>query len=879
MPHFSREQLSALLARAQLLGAAQAEELIRASVNDTPGLVEEMLGRLRLLVDTHPLDDIAARLERSTGLPYAELGPWRLRRVIDQGGSSTICEADREDDFQKRVAIKILDRIGPAEVSAVRRFLAERQFLADLEHPHIARLIDGGTAPRGEPYLVLELIDGRPLDEYCSAQRLDLKQILVLLGTIAQTVHFAHQRLLIHRDLKPRNILVTHNGTPKLLDFGAAKQRSILADTTRRSHAPMTVLYASPEQVSGGLLSTATDIYSLGVVLYQLVTHRSPYSVSLEEPYALTRAIVESTPQRPSQLLAVSASAQINRRDLDAVILKCLAKTPAQRYASMAALADDLHALAHGSPVAALVPSRWERAARFLKRHRLATALATAAVVALLSLTVVLLIALERTRVAQSGSEASLALLFEVLGSSNDGLATRPLDARELLLKARNQVNQRFANSPLERMQLQARIARAFRSLGFNAEALPAIVEARALAAAASRSDWADFALMEAQTRFASGDYTGTLTTCAEILRPATELPLPSKVLRNQAEMLRAMAALTEDATRGVESVAGARRAAAELLELEPAPQQRVEIMTRLGEIELRAGDTKAAAASFSRALEASAGRSVNERSTLQLQLMRIARAQGDFDRAKLLGQDALAAQIATYGADSPRLIILYSDIAIAALSAGELDDAQRASERAMVLIKAINPNLLQPFAPGVVGGLARIAMERGELDVAVERATRAVALAHQLFKDNSADVAVAELTLAMAQYGSGDITASAALGTAVQQKLESTLGTGNILATRAQEFNGRIAAARGDRARAAELFATALKGRRLAYGEHHPLVTLLRVRLAIADDAGPLDTELALAWQRSVRDSKMISAATQAEIAAQLALLAQKSP
>jgi len=875
MPHFSRQQIAKILERAMQLNDAEAEELIRASVNDSPGLVDEMLDRLRMLVDTQPLNDMAERLDRHGGLPYTELGPWRLLRVLDQGGSSTICEAEREDGFQQRVAIKILDRIGPAEVSAVRRFIAERQFLADLDHPNIAHLIDGGTAPRGEPYLVLELVTGRPLDEYCLAENLDLKAILKLVAVVARTVHFAHQRLLIHRDLKPRNILVTGDGQPKLLDFGAAKQRSVMADTTRRSRAPMTVLYASPEQVSSGFLSTATDIYSLGVVLYQLITTRSPYSVSLEEPYALTRAIVESTPPAPSRERKVALSDGLSLVDLDAVVLKALAKKPKDRYASMAAFADDLEALAALQPVSARVASAWDRSLRFLRSHRLAASIAAVSLAALLALTLVLLLALERTKVAQSGSEESLALLFEVLGSANDGRATTPLDARELLLKARSQVDQRFASSVLDRMQLHGRIGSALASLGFHAEALPAIADARRLAESTNRAEWSAFAYAEAVSRFANGDYGGTLISCAELLNPPAELPAPSKVQRLRAEMLRAMADLSEDQLRAPQSVASAREAASGLLVGESSPAERIDVLTRLGEIEMRAGEILAASVNFGRALDLSTktlASSAPESAALRLQLMRVARMQGEFGRAQELGQDALSAQIAIYGANSPKLIILYADIGIAALSVGDLDAAERANQRALALIDAVAPDRMQPFAPGVLSALARVAMERGRATQAIDLAQQSVQLALTLFKPTSFDVAASELVLATIQFELGPTSASRDLANRVQLALETTLGADHVMSTRAQELNGRIELANGAKDRAAALFESALRGRQAAYGQSHPQVVLLRVRVAIARGELPLQAELAQAWQRASSNADALPARTIAEIKQALA-------
>ena len=297
------------------------------------------------------------------------VGPYRLVRELGAGGMADVWLAERADGaFERKLALKL------PHVSALRRdlplrFARERDILARLEHPHIARLYDAGMSTEGLPYLAMEFVDGRPIDRYCNHERLDIAARLGLFGQALSAVQYAHANLVIHRDLKPSNILVTAGGQVRLLDFGIAKLLLADADAahetqlTRTVGRPMTPDYASPEQIKGEPLTIASDIYSLGVVLYELLVGRRPYRLNVQSAAQLEEAIVSADPPKPSSAVVADAARLGDRGakaatralagDLDTIVLKALGKTPAQRYASAAAFAEDLQRHLQGPPVRA----------------------------------------------------------------------------------------------------------------------------------------------------------------------------------------------------------------------------------------------------------------------------------------------------------------------------------------------------------------------------------------------------------------------------------------------------------------------------------------------------------------------------------------------
>lgn len=469
------------------------------------------------------------------------IGGFRLLRLIGQGGMGTIFLAVREGaDFDQQVAIKLLRRGLVSELDQ-RLFRRERKALAALSHPNIARLIDGGVTESGLPYLAMEYVDGISIKHYCSAHALSVTARLRLISTVCRAVDAAHRALIVHRDIKPSNILVTADGEVKLLDFGIAKLLESDEAETATGLAALTPDYAAPEQFGGGAITTATDVYALGVMLHELLTGVLPGELPARRPSSRIAAL---SPAADAPPLSSSVLRQLLRGDLDNIVLKSLELEPARRYASAGAMGEDIEQFLAGRPVAAHPPSRWYRTRKFVARHRGGIAVVAVLVLAVLSSLVFALWQMKLAHEEAERANAASGFMVEILRATAPTRASADMPSvPELVYQASSQLMQGLDGQPEIRVDLQNILGNVLRNMNDVSHSETLLLDAEQASAAFP----ADSALrIENQielvrTMMRKGDFSASATRLDPLLRLApAQLPatLPPASLRKLAMVL-----------------------------------------------------------------------------------------------------------------------------------------------------------------------------------------------------------------------------------------------------------------------------------------------------------------------------------------------------
>jgi serine/threonine protein kinase/Tfp pilus assembly protein PilF len=486
------------------------------------------------------------------------IGPYRILRTVGVGGMGEVYLAERADaDFEQKVAIKVVYG-GSLRRGIQSRFKIERQILAQLDHPNIAHLLDGGTLPDGTAYIAMEYVDGIPIDAYCDSNQLDIAARLKLFQIVCAAVHYAHQNLIVHRDLKPSNILVTSAGVPKLLDFGIAKlldDGQIGPYTVALTHADLRMLtpdHASPEQVRGQPITTSSDVYVLGVLLYRLLAGIGPFVIPSMRLTDIERAICEKDPPLTSEAVAtagvVAGEASVARGttasrlrrtlkgDLDNIVCKAMQKDPERRYGSAQQMANDIQRYLDGKPVIARRDTVSYRSAKFVRRHWLPVAGAVSMVCLVLAFATLMYvqsqrIASERDQAAQARERAEferaraeevsnfLVNLFK-LSDPEESRGTQ-VTAKELLDAAAKRLQAALQDQPATKAALLATVGAVYDSLGQFQDALPILQDSLDLQAASHDRSHIDTLLELARARAGAGDLAGAEGPLQDAVRQA----------------------------------------------------------------------------------------------------------------------------------------------------------------------------------------------------------------------------------------------------------------------------------------------------------------------------------------------------------------------
>jgi serine/threonine protein kinase/Tfp pilus assembly protein PilF len=759
-----------IIKKALSLAATTREEFIRSACDGDERRIAELRDALEKAERTTnswsdlPEDGVFEGVQ-DTALEGQRLGPYRFVRKLGSGGMGDVWLAERADnEYQQRVAIKLV-RAGLLSAQVQGRLRMERQILATLQHPNIARLLDGGRADDGTPYLVLEYIDGEPIDLYCDRRRLSLAERIRLFQQVCATVHYAHQNLIVHRDLKPNNILITQDGQPKLLDFGIAKpldaritERTLAV--THFGYRVMTPAHASPEQIRGETITTASDIYVLGVLLYELLAGRKPFQFVGTTLSEMERMVCEQTPPLPSAMIEqtarempellddIAACRSISpsrlrkelQGDLDNIVAMAMRKETERRYSSAEHLAADLERHLQGQPVVATGDSWPYRARKFISRHALAVA-ASAAAVAMLGIfsTITFLQAkriaaerdvahIERTRAEQISS--FLVELFELSDPSKS--RGDQVTARELLDIGARRANVGLTNQPETRATLLGTIGKVYNSLGLYADSIALLEQALETRIAAYGPSHMEVA--------------GAMDALADALLEANQFERAAKLLHDAAAMKREL--VGEDA-------------------LEMAPT--LAAQAKLAHLR---GDLDSAEAGYKRALQiyTAHDKAVSaEAASAYGELASLHSFRGGYVEAARLLRTALDIDRQALGRDHPHTATHLHNLAVNLHLNGDLTQAEPLYAEAAELLRTVLGET-HPQTLDALSNYGRFLHRKGDLKLAQEILTRAVAANRLARGDRHAYVGHDLVNLAIVRIDLGDYAAA-------QRDLRDALG------------------------------------------------------------------------------------------------------
>ncbi len=833
---------------------AEVESLLR-SYQESGTFIDEPASRL-LAPSDRPSDD----LER--------IGVYRVLRPLDGGGMGDVYLARRDDDaYQQDVAIKLV-KAGLATPSMVRRFRSERQILANLRHPAIAQLLDGGTTEANQPYLVMEYIDGLAIDRYCDQQKLPIAARLRLFRKVCDAVQFAHQNLIVHRDIKPGNILINAEGEPKLLDFGIAKllrggELPGNVEATATGLMAVTPEYASPEQLQGGVITTASDVYSLGVLLYILLTGHRPYHLDRSNPAELIRKVSEDSPRRPSTVVTrlrqetkpdgttrhptpervstarSSDPRRLRRRlagDLDTIVMRALAKEPERRYSSAEQLGQDLDRHLAGLPVLARKDTLAYRVSKFVGRHRVAVAATAGVFVALVVLIVGLLGQRYEIMAQRDRYQGLSSFLLNVFAIPDPTLARgESVTARELLDRAATDIGNQLTTEPEVRGDLLVTMGRSYKNLGLYAKARTQLETALDLhrqaygethpAVATSLHELADVRILE-------GDYGASRQL------ETKSLAIRQQLYGNQhPEVVESLyhLALAYDFLGDLEIADSLFTRALNTARQLDRPELLARVLDRYANLFSKQVEYDEAEAMLREALaiyDQIYGDLHPESALSRNSLAALYDAKGDYEAAERLYREAEAIQRRLFEGPHSHLATTLNNLALVVKKRGRLDEAQALYDQALTMRTDIYGDE-HPLLASTLMNIADLVYARGQVAEAEELLVRALAMRRKFLGDRHADTATSLDRLAQILVDKGEYERAEAMYREALEITSELLGDDHPRVGMKLNNLGDLAFTRGRLDESESLYHQALAIHREALGEQHPTVATILYNLA----------------------------------------------